>query len=484
MAIRKATRHRWNSRHVEPIPKKPTDIVLRSRLDIGTLGEYVVGKIPAPHHKAWFPHIRTGQDSECLKNYAGENTDLLAPRGSAKSTWAAIIAADVIGHNPHVQILYLSHSRAIALRQSRLIKRIIESPRYREIFPHIRPGKRWADTDWEIDKSWAGVSTFDSDATLAAAGITGSIVGMRTHFILGDDLIKSSAAIANENVREKIAYNFFEVVLPTLIPGGRILDVGTLFRRDDIHSSFREEGWTIIQTSAILKDVDGTERPYWDRYKLEVLQKLRDRSPVIFTYQFQNQLPPDDEDVIIKPEWIKYGAVEDEWKFDRIAVGCDLAASEDNKGDWTVFVIAGVLINQVTNQREYWLLDFVKTRVVGNLEKLEILRDIRQKWHSKAYAMVFVPETNAYQRSMLGDFKRIFVDQWQLDDMRVKATPSRGDKHERLNGISGIFDNDLVRFNEAVGWRDVVAQLTFQELDHDDCADATEKALSFLQRRK
>jgi predicted phage terminase large subunit-like protein len=158
--------------------------------------------------------------------------------------------------------------------------------------------------------------------------------------------------------------------------------------------------------------------------------------------------------------------------------------TEDNKGDWTVFVVAGVLTAQSTNRREYKLLDFVKTRVVGNLEKLEILRDIRLKWCDRTYSMVFVPETNAYQRSMLGDFKRIFVDQWRLDDMRVKATPSRGDKHERLNGISGIFDNDLVRFNEAVGWRDVVSQLTFQELDHDDCADATEKALSFLQRRK
>lgn len=484
MAIRRATRHRWKSRHIEPAPSLPTDIVLRSRTDIGLLGEYVVGKIPAPHHSAWFPHLRTGLDSECLKYYAGENTDLLAPRGSAKSTWAAIMAADIIGHNPHVQMLYLSHLRAIALRQSRIVKRIIESPRYREIFPHIRPGARWADTDWEIDKSWAGVSSFDSDATFAAAGITGSIVGMRTHVIIGDDLIKSSAAIANENVREKIVYNFFEVVQPTLVPGGRMIDIGTLFRRDDIHSSFREEGWNIVQTSAIIKDADGTERPYWDRYKLEMLQKLRDRKPIIFTYQFQNQLPPDDEDVIIKPEWIKYEAIDETWKFDRIAVGCDLAASEDNKGDWTVFVVAGVLINESTNQREYKMLDFIKTRVVGNLEKLEILRDIRSKWGTRAYSIIFVPETNAYQRSMLGDFKRIFVDQWQLDDMRVKATPSRGDKHERLNGISGIFDNDLVRFNEAVGWRDVVSQLTFQELDHDDCADATEKALSFLQRRK
>ncbi|WP_156818205.1 hypothetical protein [Mastigocladopsis repens] len=212
MAIRKATRHRWRMRHIEPIPVEPSEIVLRSRLDVGLLGEYVANKKPAPHHLEWFPHLRTGKSSECLNLYAGDNTDLLAPRGSAKSTWAAIIAADIIGHNPGVQMLYLSHSRVIALRQSRIVKRIIESPKYREIFPHVRPGKRWADTDWEIDKHWAGVNTLDSDATFSAAGITGSIVGMRAHIIFGDDLIKSSAAIANEAIREKMEYNFFEVI--------------------------------------------------------------------------------------------------------------------------------------------------------------------------------------------------------------------------------------------------------------------------------
>lgn len=483
MAIRKATRHRWRSRHIEPVPKAPTEIVLRAREDVGILGQYVAGKLPAPHHSKWFPHLRTGLDSECLKCYGGENTDLLAPRGSAKSTWAAIVAADIIGHNPHVQMLYLSHSRTIALRQSRIVKRIIESPKYREVFPHIRPGKRWADTDWEIDKIWAGVNALDSDATFAAAGITGSIVGMRTHVIFGDDLIKSSAAIANANVREKIVYNFFEVVQPTLIPGGRIIDIGTLFRRDDIHKNFKEEGWKIVHTSAIEKDDFGNEKSYWDRYKVEILQSLRERRPIIFTYQFQNQYPPDDEDVIIKPEWIKYGAIQYDWKFEKIAIGCDLAASENESGDWTVFVVAGEK-SQVDGSSKYWLLDFVKTRAVGNVEKLEILKNIRAKWSDRTNSIVFVPETNAYQRSLLGDFKRIFVDQWRLGDVRVKATPSKGDKHERLNGISGIFANDLVRFNEAIAWRDVVAELTFQEVEHDDCADATEKALSFLQRRK
>jgi hypothetical protein len=482
MAIRRATRHRWKMRHIEAVQPAPTEIVLRARGSLGVFGEYVAGKKPAPHHELWFPHLQTGYDSDCLRGYAGENVDLLAPRGSAKSSWAAIMVAHMIGLNPDMQMLYLSHSRTIALRQSRLIKRLIESPQYREVFPNVRPGKRWADENWEIDKRWAGVSSLDSDSTFAAAGITGSIVGMRTKAIVGDDLIKSSNAIANEDVRDKIVTNVFEVVMPTLIPGGRFIDLGTLFRRDDIHKTFKDEGWKIIHTSAIIKDEHGEERSYWDRYKLELLQSMRERRPTIFTYQFQNQYPPDDEDVIIKPEWIKYGAIGDNWKFDKIAIGCDLAASEKESGDWTVFVVAGVIT--IDGKRTYWMLDLIKTRAVGNVEKLELIRQLHLKWRSRTYDCMLVPETNAYQRSLLGDFKRVLVDQWEIYDLKVKPTPSKGDKHERLNGISGIFANDLVRFSEEVNWRDVVAQLTFQETEEDDGSDATEKSLAYLQRRK
>lgn len=400
------------------------------------------------------------------------------------STWAAITAADIIGHNPHVQLLYLSNSRFIALRQSRLVKRIIESPRYREVFPKIRPGYRWADTDWEIDKEWAGVSTLDADATFTAAGITGSIVGQRTHVIFCDDLIKSSAAIAKENIREKMVYNFFEVVEPTLIPGGRIIDLGTLFRRDDIHKDFREAGWKIIQTSAIEKNAEGAEQTYWSRYKLELLQSLRERKPVIFTYQFQNEYPPEDEDVIIKPEWIKYSPLPDGIKFTKIAVGLDLAASEAEltNNDSTVFVVAGV--EKTPTGNKFWLLDTRRGRWVGNEDKLRILHELYLDWYKYTSDFNFVPETNAYQRSLLGDYKTIFVQRWGITDVKVKHTSSKGDKAERLNGISGVFSNDLVRLNQAVNWHNVTSQLTGAEIEEDDDADATEKALNFLQRRK
>lgn len=493
------TRHRWKAYTASRTKQlvEPSQGAIAARSDLGLLGEYVAAKPPAKHHSSWFPHIRTGHDSDCLKHYSGENTDLLAPRGSAKSTWIAIAAADVIGHNPHVQILYLSNSRDIALRQSRLIKRIIESPKYQEVFPHIRPGTRWADTDWEIDKAWAGVSLLDSDATLKAYGILGSIIGGRFHLIIGDDLIKSSRAIANPKVREQMQQTWGEVVEPCLIPGGRMLDIGTRFRRDDIHETefTPDNGWTTVETSAIEIDPDGTERSYWEsRYKLERLQDLRRRKPNIFIFQFQNKLPPNDDDIIIRSEWIQWGHPPQ--RFDKLVVGTDLAASEKQEGDLTAFVLAGLIKKPFA----IWVLGCWYGSMVGNVDKLLLLKKIRDDLG--AYELI--PETNSYQRSLLGDYKTIFQNQWGIRDIRVLPTPSKGDKKERLNGVSGVFANGFVHFSldaptgthketlsapgtEAViryqtGLGLLVEQLTFQvSEDEDDLSDACEKAIARLQ---
>jgi hypothetical protein len=493
------TRHRWKaytaSRRKDAF--EPSDRAIAARSDLGLLGEYVADKVPQEHHQSWFPHIRTSGDSECLKHYAGDNTDLLAPRGSAKSTWIAIAAADVIGHNPHVQILYLSNSRDIALRQSRLIKRIIESPRYQEVFPHIRPGNRWADTDWEIDKVHAGVSALDSDATLKAYGILGSIIGGRFHVIIGDDLIKSSRAIANPKVREQMQQTWGEVVEPCLIPGGRMLDIGTRFRCDDIHCTefIPDNGWTTVETSAIEINPDGTERSYWEnRYKLERLQDLRRRKPNIFIFQFQNKLPPNDDDIIIRPEWIQWGTPPE--RFDKLVVGTDLAASEKQEGDLSAFVLVGLIKKPFA----LWVLGCWYGSIVGNVDKLLLLKKIRDE--RGAYELI--PETNAYQRSLLGDYRTIFQNQWSIRDVKVVPTASKGDKFERLNGISGVFANGFVHFSldapsgthketlsapgtDAViryqtGLGLLVDQLTFKVAeDEDDLSDACEKAIARLQ---
>ncbi len=487
--------HQWKARSITADRSliQPSAQAIAARSDLGLLGQYVAGYLPAAHHKEWFPHLRTGESNEAIKEYAGIHIDQLAPRGSAKSTWAAIATADFIGHNPHAQILYLSHSRDIALRQSRKIKRIIESPQYQEVFPHIRPNKhRWAHAEWEIDKIYAGVNSLDSDFTLKSYGILGSVIGGRFHLIMGDDLIKSSKSIKNAEVREDMIGVWEEVIEECLIPGGRIWVVGTRFRRDDIHASKfdKDDDYQVLTTSALKN-----EQSYWpERIKTHLLLKVREKKPLIFLYQHQNQIPPDDQDVTIKPSWIRWGELPEKSTFSKLVLGCDLAATENQNNNMTAFVLVGL----VKNPFHLWVIQSWYGWIEGNVDKLLLVKFIKDEWGD----FELVPETNAYQRSLLGDFRTIFVNQWGIRNIRVTPSPSKGDKEERLEGISGQFANGFVTFNKnaingnfkktlksnetksevkfSLGLGLLVQQLTNQ-VEGDDLSDACEKAIARLQ---
>ncbi len=111
-------------------PHKDIDLVEKAREDFGFFCEYVADKPPAEHHKNWHRHFVTEENSNCLLRIAGPNVDLLAPRGSAKSTVLGLLTAWAIGIHTQakmpLQILYLSYTVDIARSKSATIKRIIE----------------------------------------------------------------------------------------------------------------------------------------------------------------------------------------------------------------------------------------------------------------------------------------------------------------------------------------------------------------------
>jgi len=451
------TRSRYRTRQPRTARQQITLQAVAARDDLGIFGEYVAGKIPADHHKEWLP-LLCGDD---------EKVSILSPRGSAKSTWLALDAAWEIGRAPDIQIIYVGYSESVALKQSRLVKRLLESKRYQEVFPHIRPGSRWSDTDWEIDKSRAGVTSLDSDYTFYGVGALGSITSRRSDLILFDDLIKSSAAIANPEIREKLIINIDEVIMPTLIPGGRVRNIGTRFRRDDLHATkfTVDQGWKLIEQSAI---VEG--RSYWpDRFSLEFLENLQQQNPITFAYQFQNVIPPNDDEAIIKAEWIKYGVVPT--AFDELLMGVDLAASEKEKGDYT----AMVLIGRVGNL--YYVVEALRYRMAGNLEKIRRICELRKQYGQ----FKMVVERVAYQASFAGDWR---------DEMKRRRLSwhcgeyiPKGDKDQRLEGISGIFANGLVILNRDRPMTSLVSELLRTDLEHDDLADACVIGLASLLKK-
>lgn len=473
MPVRIASRAKYRAKNqkVEPAPASPA--ALLARQDLGAFGAYVVGKEPASHHKSWFPYLVTGDDSTELQGIAGGYLSILAPRGSAKSTWLALYAAFAIGLNPHAQIIYVGYSESVALKQSRMIKRIIASKKYQQVFPHIRPGQRWSDRDWEIDKEYAGVTALDSDYTFYAVGCAGAITSRRSSLIICDDLIKSSAAIANPDVREKMICNWSEVLEPTLIPGGRVVSIGTRFRSDDIHATefTTENDWQVVQQSAIEIDSKGNERSYWAaRFALAALQKIRDRKPLIFCFQYQNKLPDNSENAIIHPDWIAYGDLPA--SFDELVLGVDLAASEKTRADYTALVLVG------RKGELFYVVEVLEFRAVGNVEKIRRICDLRKEYGN----FKVVVEKVAYQSSFEGDWK-VEMKRRHLHGFTCEMVVPKGDKDSRLEGISGVFANDIVRFNRKAKCGRLVSQLLRLDIEHDDLSDGCEMAIARLQRR-
>ena len=263
-------------------PDKNLDDLKKAREDFGFFCEYVADKPPAQHHKDWHRHFVTEEDSNCLLRIAGPNVDLLAPRGSAKSTVLGLLTAWAIGIHTQakrpLQILYLSYTVDIARSKSATIKRIIESKRYQEVFPEVRLLKNVTSNEyWSIDHKFAGIDvTGDEQFTLCAAGLKGSVTSKRSHLVMIDDAIKSAADIANPDIRKMMQENWNAVIAPTMFEGGRAICLGTRFRHDDIHSTtFNEQNnWQQIILSAIYNDPKtGEEMSYWpEMWSLDYLK--------------------------------------------------------------------------------------------------------------------------------------------------------------------------------------------------------------------
>ena len=71
----------------QQVVKKTSNVdVEKARKNFAYFCDVVGGKPPAAHHLEWHKYLCTDDDSVCLKGIAGPNIDILAPRGSAKST--------------------------------------------------------------------------------------------------------------------------------------------------------------------------------------------------------------------------------------------------------------------------------------------------------------------------------------------------------------------------------------------------------------
>jgi len=247
-----------------------------------------------------------------------------------------------------------------------------------------------------------------------------------------------------------------------------------------------ENGWKVIRQSAIIHDEKGDEISYWEPesevspgQSLEFLKEIRESEPETFSFQYQNKV------VRIETQAIALSLIVRDAippQMDALVLGADLSAGLKQKNDFTTFVLGGLVTSK--GKTMFYTIDAWKGRIMGNLQKLEAIKELYLTWRHLCPYMELRIETNAYQLSFKGDYHD-YVAANGLYEWRITGVPSTIDKLARLRGVSGILENNQHIFNKyGRNMGELITQITeFGSTSHDDLSDGWEKMLSGLRLR-
>src|SRR6516165_10242781 len=169
----------------------------------------------------------------------------LPPRYLKSLVTSVAFPAFVFGHDPTKRLIVVSYGSDLAVKLANDCRTIINSPRYKSIFPGLQIS-RMKNTESEITTTRGGFRL--------ATSVDGSITGRGGHIIIIDDPLKPSDA-SSDAKREHVNAWFKNTLYsrPDNKQTGAIIIVMQRLRDDDLSGwlSKGAHGWTFLNLPAI-----------------------------------------------------------------------------------------------------------------------------------------------------------------------------------------------------------------------------------------
>lgn len=221
----------------------------------------------------------------------------------------------ILGRNPRARVAIVSNTQDQAKKIVATIKGYItKSPELQAVFPHLKPGAKWAEALIEVERSGT-----IKEPSVQAFGATGKITGARLDYIIVDD-IHGEDNVRTKDQRDKVHQWFYSTPMSRLGPKARVILVGNAWHPDDLLHRLEREGWPTYRFPVVVDDTlaaafpdDKLEvgAPTWpDRWPLDRIEALRRGTPE------QPPIPPlefaraylcvarDDHDARFKQAWM------------------------------------------------------------------------------------------------------------------------------------------------------------------------------------
>ena len=178
----------------------------------------------APHHLLMMQAIQ-----RCIEKPRGRLM-IFSPPGSAKSTYASVIApAWIMGKKPNTQIILASYGTGIAAKQSRKVRTICKDPRYTSIWPEkptLNDDQRAVD-DWQLSNG----------SSMMAAGLLAGITGNRADGVIIDDPVANREQADSATLREKTYNEYIDTAMTRAKPKMWAIIIQTRWHEEDLAGS-------------------------------------------------------------------------------------------------------------------------------------------------------------------------------------------------------------------------------------------------------
>jgi predicted phage terminase large subunit-like protein len=228
----------------------------------------------------------------------------MPPREGKSETISRKFPAWFLGRHPDQNVIMSSYSYTLTRSFSKDVRDIVESRRYKLVFPLTTAWDSRSVNDWDIAFHKGG---------LLATGAGGSITGFGAHLFIIDDPVKNQEEADSIIVRDKLWDWYRSVVLTRMEPESRMVLVMARWNQDDLAGRIlnSEKDWVVVNMPALAEkdDILGRKinQPLWpERYDRNTLEGMKSKlGSRIWSALYQGD-PQGPESQKFKREWFQW----------------------------------------------------------------------------------------------------------------------------------------------------------------------------------
>jgi len=426
-------------------------------------------------HKEWWELC-------CSKH---NNVAIAAPRGHAKSTaitFAYTLANILFQTRNFIMIVSATEAQSI-LFLGDIKRELMDNEDIQKLFGKILFIK---DTEADI------IIQFEdgTQCRVIAKGAEQKLRGLkwnnkRPDLIVIDDL-EEDEAVMNQDRRDKLKKWFYGALMPCRSINGHIRYVGTILHLDSlleslmpkahskmtvdeplkVYSTIRSLAWKSVKYRAHSPDFSNILWP--TRFNIETLKAIRDDYrqqgiPEVYAQEYLNYPIDESNSFFRRSDFLSCNGETVKKQPLKYYAAVDLAISEKERADYTVFVVAGM-----DEAGRLFILDVLRDRM-DSFGIIDTIFAIQQRYDPE----LFTIEAGALEKA-IGPFLRQEMHRRQIYPHLNPVVPTK-DKQARARSLQARMRAGGVYFDKNADWFPQYEEelMRFPRDKHDDQVDAT-----------